>query len=207
MATHACCISVSLIPLQFESGQSLLDIVSGYGQLLLCDCDLVYQDLAKLHSSVNPHPGENPEELRSLASEINKSFYQDILNFQDYHSEVSAGLVEGQLQTGDGNVPEAAPGEVRERDRKPRKLPTKKAQLNVATYNGGSWKAIQAFLLETESNVVLAQEHKLNSNSLVEARLWCKTRGWSSFWEDASTTPKGGRSGGTAIFTRTYIQA
>ena len=53
---------------------------------------------------------------------------------------------------------------------------------------------------------MFCQEHKLNGLPILEAKLWAKRNGWSSYWNEAEGEAIG-RSGGVAVFVRSYVQS
>ncbi len=77
--------------------------------------------------------------------------------------------------------------------------------LKLATANTTGWRPLQAFLKNTEANVVCAQEHRLLPDSVPAASAWARKNGWKSVWTPAKRGVGGGASAGTAIFTREFI--
>ena len=57
----------------------------------------------------------------------------------------------------------------------------KKPKIVMATFNGNSWAGLKAFLRDSEANIVLGQEHRISGPAIIEARLWARKNGWSSF--------------------------
>ena len=80
-------------------------------------------------------------------------------------------------------------------------------KLVAVTFNGNAWSTIKAYLLTTSANVVFAQEHRLLGDSLIEGRLWALRNGWSSYWSPGAASSSKGRSGGTVVLVRAYLQS
>ena len=143
--------------------------------------------------------------LRSIASAVNKSLANQIMEF---HLKECRDDSSGAPATGD-----ACPT-IDNPSHDVAKLPAENKRLkrtsciNMVSFNGNSWSTIKSFMTSTSANIVCCQEHKLvTDNDLIEAKLWCRTHGWQSFFSCGSTTKKGGKSGGTGVLVRTHIQA
>ena len=146
-----------------------------------------------------------------LASAVSKSLAKQI-----YHNHLKSAVSAGILQVprpdaaADADVvscdtvasPEApCASKVIKSKEKP--IP----KLIAVTYNGNTWQSIKAFVLQAEANVVFAQEHKLDGDQLVEARLWATRNGWASYWSCAHRSQVNGKSGGTLILVRKDLQS
>ena len=59
----------------------------------------------------------------------------------------------------------------------------------------------------TPAQVVLLQEHRLEGEAVIKAKIWARENGWSTFLAPASKSLVGGRSAGVGILTKTHIQA
>ena len=77
--------------------------------------------------------------------------------------------------------------------------------LNVITYNCTSGQRIKELVKSSDAHVILAQEHKLDAEALLEYGQWLRARDWdfiaSSSLEGPADNPSY-RSGGTAILAR-----
>ncbi len=77
--------------------------------------------------------------------------------------------------------------------------------LRIEAVNTTGWRALQRRLLSTEAHALLAQETWLSQDAIPAASAWAKRRGWHSIWAPAVAGPRGGASGGVAIFARESI--
>ncbi len=74
--------------------------------------------------------------------------------------------------------------------------------MSIETVNATGWRALQRRLLGTKAHAVLAQETWLSQDAIPAASSWARRHGWQSIWTAATPGPKGGASGGAAIFVR-----
>ncbi len=77
--------------------------------------------------------------------------------------------------------------------------------LRVVSANTSGWGPLQRLMLDTEADVVLAQEHKLGIGDIAAASDWAIRRGWKSMWAEATETCEGGRSGGVVVLARSHL--
>ncbi len=76
--------------------------------------------------------------------------------------------------------------------------------LRIATANTTSWPSLQKFLLTTDADVVLAQEHRLPPCRVPEASEWARRHNWHAMIIPAASTEAGGWSGGVAVIARPH---
>ncbi len=76
--------------------------------------------------------------------------------------------------------------------------------LRIATANTTSWSSLQKFLLTTDVDVVLAQEHHLPPYKVPEASDWARRNNWHAMIVPAASTEAGGWSGGVAVIARPH---
>jgi hypothetical protein len=81
--------------------------------------------------------------------------------------------------------------------------------LHAVTVNATTWSSAQQFLLATDANVVMLQEHRLMGEEIAKAKLWATKHGWGGIFNDARPTlgkkGKASRSAGVAILARIGI--
>ncbi len=75
----------------------------------------------------------------------------------------------------------------------------------VVTINVTAWRSAIAFLLSTDADVLLVQEHKLGPEEVDEAVAWLRRRGWNAIMAPAGRGPNGGWSAGVAILARPHV--
>ncbi len=77
--------------------------------------------------------------------------------------------------------------------------------LRVCSANTTGWGPLQRLMMDTEADVLLAQEHKLTAGDIAAASDWAMRRGWKSLWAEAVETSEGGRSGGVVVLARSHL--
>ncbi len=74
--------------------------------------------------------------------------------------------------------------------------------LRIVTSNATSWGPLQQFMLRSDADVILAQEHRLPPWKIAEASDWSRRHNWHALLIPARDTGIGGWSGGVGILAR-----
>ncbi len=75
----------------------------------------------------------------------------------------------------------------------------------IEAVNATGWRSLQRRLMNTQSQVLLAQETWLTQDAVPAASAWARRNGWQSIWTAAVPGPHGGASGGAAILVKEGI--
>ncbi len=78
-------------------------------------------------------------------------------------------------------------------------------RLVVDTCNGTSWGTIARYLLQTNADLILIQEHHLAPGQIAAASQWASRKGWQSIWTSAEQGEGSGWRAGVCICARAPV--
>ena len=143
------------------------------------------------------------ERHRRLASSVSFSFANQIMH---HHLLSDVGTGQAPAQECDSSADKCVidkPVPSSANIKKPKTVP----KLIAVTFNANSWSSLKAFLKCTKANIVFGQEHKLPRAGTLEATIQALKLGWCSYWSPANVSSVNGKSGGTVVLVRSYIQS
>ena len=175
----------------------------------LCDVPFEQHTAAMVHHDKGP---SQPDWIRTGKSSSSIQFINPMnqsqcsflpLTHADYSDDLLAIQNDKMVDELDDAV-DSVFGQDSGRTSLPLKRPPK---LKVVSYNSTGLANLKSFLLTTDANVVCNQEHWVLAEDLDNVRIWCRARGWASYWAPAFSAGPNSSSAGTAIFVRHYIQS